>query len=50
MKDLEEIKEILKKHIPELKERFGVKEFGVFGSYKRKMSIEKGIKNVSQTR
>lgn len=33
MKKIEEIKEILIAHKGELKERFGVKEFGIFGSY-----------------
>ncbi|MCD6514490.1 MAG: nucleotidyltransferase family protein [Candidatus Odinarchaeota archaeon] len=31
-KSLDEIKEILKKHKKELKEKFGVKSIGVFGS------------------
>jgi len=34
-KSLDEIKEILKKHEKELKEKFGVEEIGVFGSYVR---------------
>lgn len=33
---LEEIKEILAKHKSELKEKFKVKEIGVFGSYVRR--------------
>ncbi|MEM4959764.1 MAG: nucleotidyltransferase domain-containing protein [Nanopusillaceae archaeon] len=33
MKEIEEIKEILNAHKGELKERFGVKEIGIFGSY-----------------
>jgi len=33
MKTLDEIKKILEKHKEELKERYGVKEIGVFGSY-----------------
>jgi len=33
VKKIEEIKEILIAHKGELKERFGVKEFGIFGSY-----------------
>lgn len=33
MKKIEEIKEILNAHKEELKERFGVKEIGIFGSY-----------------
>lgn len=32
---IDEIKKILKKHESELKEKFGVKEIGVFGSYVR---------------
>ncbi|MFN3567661.1 MAG: nucleotidyltransferase family protein, partial [Caldimicrobium sp.] len=32
---LEEIKEILFAHLDEIKERFGVKEIGIFGSYVR---------------
>lgn len=33
MKKIEEIKEILNAHKGELKEKFGVKEIGIFGSY-----------------
>ena len=35
MKTLEEIEEILKRYKPILKERFNVKEIGIFGSYVR---------------
>jgi len=35
MKNLEEIKEILAKHKNELKEKYGVIELGIFGSYVR---------------
>jgi len=35
MKKLEEIKAVLELHKDELKERFGVKEIGIFGSYVR---------------
>lgn len=35
MKTIEEIKEILTKHKEELRERFKVKEVGIFGSYAR---------------
>jgi hypothetical protein len=35
MKTLEEIEEILKQYKPILKERFKVKEIGIFGSYVR---------------
>jgi len=35
MKTLEDIETILKAHKNELKERFGVKEIGIFGSYVR---------------
>ena len=35
MKTLEEIKTILKKHEKELKEKYYVKEIGIFGSYAR---------------
>ena len=35
MKTLEEIKEILKQHKSKLKEKFGVKEIGIFGSFVR---------------
>ena len=35
MKSLEEIKRILQAHKPELRERYGVKEIGIFGSYVR---------------
>jgi len=34
-KTLDEIKRILKKHESELREKYGVKEIGVFGSYVR---------------
>ena len=34
-KSLDRIKEILKKHEKELKEKYGIKEFGIFGSYLR---------------
>lgn len=35
MKTFEEIKDLLKKHKEELKEKYGVKEIGIFGSYVR---------------
>jgi len=35
MKSLDKIKEILKKHEKELKEKYGIKEIGIFGSYLR---------------
>ncbi|MFN4132498.1 MAG: nucleotidyltransferase family protein, partial [Caldimicrobium sp.] len=35
MKSLEEIKSILSSHLSEIKEKFGVKEIGIFGSYVR---------------
>lgn len=35
MKKLEEINDILKKYKKELKEKYGVKEIGIFGSYVR---------------
>ena len=34
-KTLDKIKEILKRHEKELKEQYGVKEIGIFGSYLR---------------
>ena len=34
-KSLDRIKEILKEHGKELKEKYGVKEIGIFGSYLR---------------
>jgi len=34
-KTLDEIKKILKKHKKELKEKYGIKEIGIFGSYLR---------------
>ncbi|HIE22936.1 MAG TPA: nucleotidyltransferase [Candidatus Korarchaeota archaeon] len=34
-KSFDEIKRILKKHERELKEKYGVKEIGIFGSYLR---------------
>ena len=40
MKRLEEINEILRKHKKELRERFGVKEIGIFGSYVRNEQTE----------
>ena len=33
MKELEEIKQKLKEHKPELKEKYNVEEIGIFGSY-----------------
>jgi hypothetical protein len=35
MRSFEDIKAILKKHGEEVREKFGVKEFGIFGSYVR---------------
>ena len=34
-RDLTEILEILRKHLPELRKRYGVRTLGVFGSYVR---------------
>ena len=34
-KSIDEIKKILKKHKKELKEKYGIKEIGIFGSYLR---------------
>ena len=42
MKKIEEIKEILTKHKEELRERFKVKEIGVFGSYVKGKQKKKG--------
>jgi len=39
-KTLDEIKKILKKHEKDLKERYGIKEIGIFGSYLRRESKE----------
>ncbi|MCM8809854.1 MAG: nucleotidyltransferase family protein, partial [Candidatus Omnitrophica bacterium] len=41
MNNLEEIKNILKKHLPELRKKFGIKELGIFGSYVRSEQSEK---------
>lgn len=41
MKKIEEIKEILKNHKGELKEKFGVKEIGIFGSYVKEKQKDK---------
>lgn len=41
MKKIEEIKEILKNHKRELKEKFGVKEIGIFGSYVKEKQKDK---------
>jgi predicted nucleotidyltransferase len=41
MKTLDEIKNILKSHKEKLKERYGVKEIGIFGSYVRGEQTEK---------
>jgi len=41
MKTLDEIKNILKSHKVKLKERYGVKEIGIFGSYARGEQTEK---------
>ena len=40
MKNFEEIKDILKKYNRELRQKFGVKEFGIFGSYVRASQIQ----------
>ncbi|MFQ6091656.1 MAG: nucleotidyltransferase family protein [bacterium] len=40
-KSLDEIKKILKKHEKELKEKYGVREIGIFGSYLRGEDKEK---------
>jgi len=42
-KSLDEIKAILKKHKKALKEKYGVKEIGIFGSYLRGEAKEKAI-------
>jgi predicted nucleotidyltransferase len=39
---MEEIKEILKKHKEELREKFKVKEIGIFGSYVRGEQKKRG--------
>jgi len=41
MKTLAEIKKVLEMHKEKLKERFGVKEIGIFGSYVRGEQTEK---------
>ncbi|MDI6801355.1 MAG: nucleotidyltransferase family protein [Thermodesulfovibrionales bacterium] len=41
MKNFEEIKEMLRKHKDELKEQYGLKEIGIFGSYVRGEQNEK---------
>lgn len=41
MKTLDEIKNILKSHKEKIKERYGVKEIGIFGSYVRGEQTEK---------
>jgi len=35
MKNFEEIKEVIQKHKNELREQYGLKEIGIFGSYVR---------------
>ena len=35
MQNVEEIKEIINYHLPQLKQKFGIKEIGLFGSYAR---------------
>ncbi len=40
MRSLDEIRAILKKHKPELEDRFKVKKIGVFGSYVREEEEE----------
>jgi len=42
MKTIEEIKRMLKEHKEELRDRFKVKEIGVFGSYVRGEQKRKG--------
>jgi uncharacterized protein len=37
---LEEIEQVLKRSLPEIKERYKVKSLGIFGSYVRKEAIE----------
>ena len=39
-KSLDEIKEIIKKHKDELKEKYSVKEIGIFGSFARGEATE----------
>ncbi len=39
-KSLDEIKEIIKRHKEELKEKYGVKEIGIFGSFVREEARE----------
>jgi len=41
MKTKEEIVNILKKELPFLKEKYGVKKIGIFGSYSKEMQDEK---------
>ncbi len=41
MKNIEKIKEVLVGHKEELRERFKVKEIGIFGSYVRKEQRKK---------
>lgn len=40
MKNLEEIKNIVKKHDEKVRKEFGVKEIGIFGSYIRSQQTE----------
>jgi predicted nucleotidyltransferase len=39
-RSLEEISLVLKRSLPEIKERYNVKSLGIFGSYVRKEAIE----------
>ncbi len=41
MKTLEEIKQIIREHKPELEKKYKVKSIGIFGSYVRKEQNEK---------
>jgi len=40
MKNLEEVRELLKGHKEELKSRYGVSKIGIFGSYARNEQVE----------
>jgi len=40
MKSLKEIKEILKKHQEEIRQKYGVKSIGIFGSFARNEQTE----------
>jgi predicted nucleotidyltransferase len=48
MKTIEQIKEMLKKYKAELKEKYAVKEIGIFGSYVKEEYTEESDLNITK--